>query len=243
MLTGRQDVTDQVLALHPDLILDHGATSPRYAQLIEAVQAKTGIPAVLLDGALPQTPQVLRALGVALHREDRAGLLARQAEAILAAVPTLRDRAPRVYYGRGADGLVGSPGAGAGEVFGLLGWEVLNPQSSGTPSRTSIEAIQALDLDVVIFQNAGMRKVVADSARWRALRAVREHRAYVAPDVPFGWLNEPPSINRLLGLAVLAARGGGAIELAAMFNATVYGRAPSSQQLDGVRESLMPLTP
>jgi iron complex transport system substrate-binding protein len=191
MLTGRQDVTDQVIALHPDLIVDYGATSSRYAQLIETVQAKTGIPAVLLDGALPQTPQVLRALGGALHREDRAGLLARQAEAILAAVPTLRARAPRVYYGRGVDGLVGSPGAGAGEVFGLLGWEVLNPQSSGTPSRTSIEAIQALDPDVVIFQNAGMRKVVADSAQWRTLRAVREHRAYVTPDVPFGWLDEP----------------------------------------------------
>jgi iron complex transport system substrate-binding protein len=125
----------------------------------------------------------------------------------------------------------------------LLGWEVLNPQSSGAPSRTSIEAIKALDPDVIIFQNSGMRKVVADSAQWRALRAVRDHRAYVTPDVPFGWLDEPPSINRLLGLAVLSAQGGGAVELAAMFNAAVYGRAPSSQQLDGVRESLMPLTP
>jgi iron complex transport system substrate-binding protein len=68
MLTGRQDVTDQVVALRPDVILDYGAVSPRYAQIIETVQAKTGIPAVLLDGALPKTPQVLRTLGTALHR-------------------------------------------------------------------------------------------------------------------------------------------------------------------------------
>ena len=40
-----------------------------------------------MHGALFKTPQVLRALGVALHREDRAELLAREAEAILAAVP------------------------------------------------------------------------------------------------------------------------------------------------------------
>jgi len=84
---------------------------------------------------------------------------------------------------------------------------------------------------------------VADSPQWRALRAVREHHTYVAPDVPFGWLDEPPSINRLLGLAVLSARGGGAVGLAAIFNATVYGRAPTPQQLDAVRGSLMPLTP
>jgi iron complex transport system substrate-binding protein len=65
----------------------------------------------------------------------------------------------------------------------------------------------------------------------------------VAPDVPFGWLDEPPSINRLLGLAVLSARGGGAFQLAAIFNATVYGRAPTPSQLETVRESLRPLTP
>ena len=53
-----------------------------------------------------------------------------------------------------------------------------------------------------------MRKAVAGSPQWRTLRAVREHHAYVAPDVPFGWLDEPPSINRLLGLAVLSAHGG-----------------------------------
>jgi iron complex transport system substrate-binding protein len=243
MLTGRQDVTDQVVALHPDLIVDYGAISPRYIQLIEAAQAKTGVPAVLLDGALPKTPQVLRALGIALHREARAESLALEAEAILAAVPRSRGAPPRLYYGRGPDGLVGSPGSGAGEVFALLGWQVLTPEASGTPSRTTIEAIGALDPDVLIFQSAGMHKTVADSPQWRALRALREHHAYVAPEVPFGWLDEPPSINRLLGLAVLSARGGGAVGLAAIFNATVYGRAPTTQQLDAVRESLVPLTP
>jgi len=243
MLTGRQDATEQVVALHPDLILDYGTISPRYAQLIEAVQTKTGIPAVLLDGALPKTPQVFRALGIALHREDRGELLARQAEAILAAVRMPEGPVPRVYYGRGPNGLVGTPGSGAGEVFALLGWQVLSPEASGTPSRTSIEAIAALDPDILIFQSAGMHKAVAESSQWRALRAVREHHAIVAPDVPFGWLDEPPSINRLLGLAVLSGRGGGAVGLAAIFNATVYGRAPTPPQLDAVRESLKPLTP
>jgi hypothetical protein len=71
MLTGRQDVTDQVASLHPDLILDYGTVSPRYVQLDEAAQAKTGIPTVLFDGGLPKTPQVLRAL--ALFSTGRIG--------------------------------------------------------------------------------------------------------------------------------------------------------------------------
>lgn len=124
------------------------------------------------------------------------------------------------------------------------------PEATGTPSRTNIQAIGALDPDVLIFRSPGMRQVVADSPQWRALRAIREHHAYVAPDVPFGWLDEPPSINRLLGLAMLnvsgsaaALRPAAAVGLAASFNATVYGRAPTAQQLDAVRESLMPLAP
>ena len=36
MLTGRH-VTDEVAALHPDVILDYGAISPRYVQMTEGV--------------------------------------------------------------------------------------------------------------------------------------------------------------------------------------------------------------
>jgi iron complex transport system substrate-binding protein len=244
MLTGRRDVTEEVVSLQPDLIVDYGAVSPRYVQLDESVQKKTGIPAVLLDGALPKIPLVLRALGAALHREDRAELLARAAEAILAAVPPHQGAAPRVVYGRGPDGLdLASVSTGAGEVFTLLGWQVLAPEVGAAARHASIEAIRVLDPDVLIFQNAAMRQIVANSTEWRALRAVQQHHAYVAPDLPFGWLDEPPSINRLLGVAVLSEGGGGAVTLAATFNAIVYGRAPTVQQLSALRERLLPLAP
>jgi len=32
------------------------------------------------------------------------------------------------------------------------------------------------------------------------LRAVRERRLVQAPGLPFGWVDSPPSVNRLLGL-------------------------------------------
>jgi hypothetical protein len=75
-------------------------------------------------------------------------------------------------------------------VFALLGWEVLNPESSGTPSRTVIQAIQALDPDLVIFQNAGMRKVVADSPQWRALNVTCPYAAAEAKHRGIGAGNE-----------------------------------------------------
>jgi iron complex transport system substrate-binding protein len=244
MLTGRQDVTDEVASLHPDLILDYGTVSPRYIQLDDSVHAKTGIPAVLLDGALTKTPQIFRELGVALHREERARVLALQAEAILAAIPPSHGTPLRVVYGLGPDGLsLAAADAGAAEVFNLLHWQVLAPEGSGAIRPATIDMIASLDPDVLVFQSPGMRQVIAQSLRWRAVRAVQQHRAYVMPARPFGWLGEPPSINRLLGVAALGSDGSGTAALAATFYAVVYGRSPTNEQMNEIREGLQPLSP
>jgi len=35
---------------------------------------------------------------------------------------------------------------------------------------------------------------------WADLPAIAQGRVYLAPAVPFGWIDEPPSVNRLIGL-------------------------------------------
>ena len=37
------------------------------------------------------------------------------------------------------------------------------------------------------------------------MRAVREGRVHLSPILPFGWIDRPPSINRLIGLDWIAA--------------------------------------
>ncbi|HEX7270857.1 MAG TPA: hypothetical protein VF420_01770 [Casimicrobiaceae bacterium] len=39
---------------------------------------------------------------------------------------------------------------------------------------------------------------------WQAVSAVRKGRVHLAPAVPFGWIDFPPSLNRLIGLRWLA---------------------------------------
>jgi iron complex transport system substrate-binding protein len=240
-LTGRDDVTDKVKALNPDLIVDYGTVSPRYADLAKATQAKTGIPTILLDGSLAEIPHALRALGGILHREDRADTLARLAEAILA-LPLPQGTAPKVVYARGADGLsVAAPGTDATEVFTRLEWHVVAPDGQGTFRPTSIEAIGALDPDILIFSDPHMQDVLAHAEAWHAVRAVREGHAFVAPSLPFGWIEEPPSINRLVGLAWLGGSDPGT--LAALFNAVVYGHVLTPAQHDAVLAGFRPLQP
>jgi len=231
-MTGRDDVTAKLQALHPDLILDYGTISPRYADLARTTQQQTGIPTILLDGSLTEIPHVVRLLGGILHREGRAETLANFAEALLA-LPTAPSTHPRLVYARGADGLtVAAPGTDVTGVFTHLGWQVLAPDGNGTFRPSSIDAIRALDPDMLIFSDPAMRETILHDDAWRTVRAVREGHALVAPSQPFGWLEEPPSINRLLGFAWLNGRD--PVTLAALFNATVYGRALTPTQLDTV---------
>jgi iron complex transport system substrate-binding protein len=241
-LTGQGQMTAAVQAMHPDLILDYGTVSPRYTQLAQDTQQKTGVPTLLFDGRLEQIPAVARTLGHILQQPERAEAVARFAEAILA-LPIPANSHPRVLYARGADGLtVIAPGTDLSAVFARLGWQVVAPDGSGTFRPASLDTIAALDPDIIILADPAA-KAVLTTARWASLRAVHDGHAYVAPSIPFGWIEEPPSINRLLGVAWL--RGGDPLTLAALFNATVYDRVLTSDQLAAIAGStpVVPLWP
>ncbi len=231
-LTGRADVTAEIKALKPDLIVDYGTVSPRYADLARTTQQDTGVPTILLDGSLANIPHVLRSLGHALHRDGRAETLATFADAILA-LPAANAAHSRVLYARGADGLtVAAPGTDITEVFTRLGWQVVAPEGQGTFRPASVDAIRTLDPDLLIFSDPAMRDTVMHGQTWRSVRAVRDGHVLIAPGLPFGWIEEPPSINRLLGLAWLEGRD--PATLAPLFNAVVYGRALQPAQLETV---------
>jgi iron complex transport system substrate-binding protein len=239
-LTGQGQMTAAVQAMHPDLILDYGTVSPRYTQLAQNTQQKTGVPTLLFDGKLEQIPSVARTLGQILHQPERAETVARFAEAILA-LPISTGSHPRVLYARGADGLtVIAPGTDVSAVFARLGWQVVAPDGTGTFRTASIEAIRTLDPDIIVLADPGARDVLT-TAPWASLRAVHDGHAYIAPSVPFGWIEEPPSINRLLGVAWL--RGGDPLTLAALFNAAVYERVLTPDQLTAIAGSTQVIPP
>ena len=231
-LTGREDVTEKIVALKPDLILDYGTIAPRYMDLAKATQQRTGIPTLLLDGSLSEVPRTFRMLGSILHREQKAETLARFAEAVLA-LSAGQTKHPRVLCACGPDGLtVVAPGSDLAQVFDQLGGQLVAPTGQGPSRPATLNDIRALDPEVLVFTDPAMRATIAQSDDWQSLRAVRDGHVFIAPNLPFGWLDEPPSINRLLGLAWLG--GGDPRTLAVLFNAVVYGHVLTPPQLDTV---------
>ncbi len=213
-LTGRGNTAspETVLALKPDLILDMGSTDDTYVSLADRVQTQLGIPYALIDGAFAQTPASLRLLGRLIGAEDAAEDLAAYADATLgglaaklATVPP--ERRPRVYYGRGPEGLeTGLAGSINVEVLEAMGAvNVAAAAGSGGLTTVSPEQVLAWNPEVILALDAGFYNSVARNPLWQGIAAIRDRRIYLQPRLPFGWFDSPPGINRLIGVRWLMA--------------------------------------
>jgi iron complex transport system substrate-binding protein len=211
-LTGRGNTAnlELVLALRPDLILDSGAVTPTHVELADRVQAQTGIPYALLDGSFRAIPESYRALGALLGRNERATELAEWCEAT---VRTMTERASpippegrvRVYYARGPRGLeTGLGGSINVETIEFLGAVNVAGEQRGSMATVSFEQVLSWNPAVIVTIDPEFYRNVRDDALWRTLNAVRNGRVHLSPRLPFGWVDFPPSVNRVIGLWWLA---------------------------------------
>jgi iron complex transport system substrate-binding protein len=212
-LTGRGNTANVeiVLQAKPDVIIDYGTVNATYASLADRVQQQTGIPYLLLDGDFERMAQVMRQVGVIAGEEKNGEAFARYAEDTvadigrrIAKVPA--GRRPRVYYGRGPQGLnTGLAGSINVEFIEQLGAvNVAAELGKGGLVQISIEQVLRWNPDVVVTTDANFFALARSQAPWRDLPAVKAGRLYLAPTVPYGWIDFPPSVNRLIGLRWLA---------------------------------------
>jgi iron complex transport system substrate-binding protein len=211
-LTGRAPVDPAAIKTSgANLIVDFGTVNADYSAIADRTQSAAGIPYVLIDGALAKTAAAYRDLGRLVQAGPRADLLAARSQAMLDEVTAKVGALPRrtrVYVARGPDG---------DETYGAGAFtdEIIKPAAGDnvaadwgrgrlkdiTPARVRDGAP-----DVVIATDPHFLATVARSPAWRQVPAIAAGRLYVAPRHPFGWLDEPPSVNRLIGLRWLAQR-------------------------------------
>jgi iron complex transport system substrate-binding protein len=213
-LTGRGGTAnlEVVLKVHPDLILDFGSIRDTYISLANNVQEQTRIPYVLIDGRFEATPAALRLLGDILGLKARGEQLAKYVEDTFAeidtALKTIPDQErPRVYLARGPDGLeTGVVGSINTEIIERAGGRNV-AQAAGQSGlvRASMEQVIVADPDIILSWDRAFFDRVQHDPLWAGIKAVREKRIYLAPTAPFGWIDRPPSLNRVMGLKWLAS--------------------------------------
>ncbi|MGP4806329.1 iron ABC transporter substrate-binding protein [Agrobacterium cavarae] len=208
-LTGKGGTAniEAVLAAKPDIIIDVGTVSPTYASLADKVQEQTGIPYVLIDGSFARTPTTLRETGAMLGVQDRAEELATYSEKSLrelqAGLSSLNGpERPKVYYGRGPEGLeTGLSGSINMEIISAAGAEnVAAAAGNGGLTQVSAEQVLSWKPDIVIAGSPKFASSLAGDPIWSQLDAVKDGRIHIAPNVPFGWIDSPPGVNRMIGI-------------------------------------------
>jgi len=207
-LTGDPAAAAAIISrVHPDLIIDSGTATPARAAFADQLSQATGVPYIIIDNSFNRTPSVLRTVGRVLGVADRGDDLAGSAEH---AINAIRGRLliqpatqrPRVYFARGPNGLqTGEPGSGAAASIDAAGAiNVAASLGSGAQVNATPQQIREWNPDIIIAEDRTAYSAMQRSPVWRSLRAVRNKKVYLEPSQPFGWIDGPPGVNRLIGL-------------------------------------------
>lgn len=212
-LTGRGETInlERLLVDKPDVIVDFGTLNDTYRSLADRVQQQSGIPYVLIDARFAKTPAALRLVGEILGVKERGEALAAAAEVMFARVEATvkaapADKRPRVYLARGPEGLeTGTRGSINTEIIERLGAVniVEGLRESGGLINASPEQVIAWKPDTIITIDRTFMRTLSQKPVWQAVPAVAQKRVFLAPAWPFGSIDSPPSVNRLLGLVWL----------------------------------------
>jgi len=246
-LTGRGNTAnvETVVRARPDVIVDYGSIRPTIASLAERVQAQTGIPYLLLDGAFDRMEEAIRQVGAICGEDESAAEWATYVRETLSLIESRvaqlpASRRPKVYYGRGPLGLntgrAGSINVESIERLGAI--NVAASMGQGGLVQVSVEQVLLWNPDVVVTTDPNFYAIARIHPVWRALPAIEAGRLYLAPALPFGWIDFPPSINRLIGLRWLARILYPEVfpedlrPIVRDFYTRCYHRTPSEAQLD-----------
>ena len=155
-------------------------------------------------------PRTYRKLGELTHRSAQAEVLARYADETMTTIKERvekipESRRPRVYYARGPRGLeTGLGGSINVETIEFLGARNVAAERKGGLALVSVEQVLSWNPEVVVTIDRDFAANFRTASVWAEVAAVRAGRVHLSPKMPFGWVDFPPSVNRLIGLWWLA---------------------------------------
>ena len=221
---GRPANLEAMAALRPRLVIDYGDTDPENQALGDRMKARLGVDWRLIDGTLTRIPQAIREAGALLDADRASTGLAEEAARVLdrwSRAPA----GPAFYYARGADGLeTGFRGSLATEVLEGARWTNV-AEGSRDIGRVTREQVAAWDPETLVTLSPAFAAAARHDPVWRSRRDGRRRRLLLLPDHPFGWIDRPPSVNRLLACAWLADPAGAQMAVAGLTR-RLYGMAP-----------------
>lgn len=206
---GRTPNIEMLLNVKPDMTL---LWANGYFDLEKHIEAlnKVNMPAVSIkiDG-LTDHLETLPFLGELLQRKERTQQLAAYIRDTLASVQSALAKLPEservtVYYAQGVEGLnTDCDQSFHAEVINLAGgrnvYQCAQTDLFGMVA-TSMEQVMTWNPQVIVVQERTFYEKVYTDPRWKSIAAVKNHRVYLIPRIPFNWFDRPPSFMRAIGV-------------------------------------------
>lgn len=221
MSVGQDMNLEQVKAAEIDLAV--GWNTPAFQREQLKQLGRINVPAILVGvDKLSDYPATFRFLGKVLGKAERGEKLAEYIETTSAKLAKAVSMIPakdkvRVYYAESMDGLTSQCGeADRAEVIRLAG--AVNalacsdlPPATAVPAdiessnvTAGMETLLKINPDVIVTRFPATTDLINNDPRWAKLKAVKAHKVYPIPSLPFNWFDRPPSFMRVMGAQWLA---------------------------------------
>lgn len=200
---------EAVAAADPQVIIDTGEAKKGAEEDLNALQEQLGIPVVFIEAKLSDYGAAYKNLGELLNMQQRGNELSQycsDAYSIVADTMETIPEAERVHMAY----LLGENGLNAiaktsfqGQVIDMVADNVVvvdDVSGKGNGNEISLEQIALWDPELIIFQKGSIYDTVGDDPAWQGIAAIADGNYYEVPNDPWCWMNNPPTVNQLMGM-------------------------------------------
>ena len=246
---------EAVAAADPQVIIDTGEAKKGAEEDLDALQEQLGIPVVFIEAKLSDYGAAYKNLGELLNMQQRGNELSQycsNAYSIVADTMETIPEAERVHMAY----LLGENGLNAiaktsfqGQVIDMVADNVVvvdDVSGKGNGNEISLEQIALWDPELIIFQKGSIYDTVGDDPAWQGIAAIADGNYYEVPNDPWCWMNNPPTVNQLMGMQWLPrllypdAFDDSIEDVTKAYYSTMYGYDLSDAELADLLQGALP---
>ena len=200
---------EAVAAAAPQVIIDTGEAKKGAKEDLDALQEQLGIPVIFIEAKLSDYGAAYERLGELLGMEERGSELSTYCTDVYNMTVTTMENIPenervRMAYLLGDNGLNAiAKTSFQAAVVDMVADNVVvvdDVSGKGNGNEISLEQIALWNPDLIVFQTGSIYDTVGNDPAWKGIAAIDSGNYYQVPNVPYCWLNNPPTVNQLMGL-------------------------------------------
>ena len=200
---------EAVAAADPQVIIDTGEVKDGLVEDMDTLQGQLGIPVVFVETKLEDYGAAYEMLGELLGMPERGQELSdycaaayKEVTDVMAAIPESDRVSIGCFLGDAGLNTI-AKNSYQGQVIDLCANNVAvleKASGSGMGQEVSMEQIALWNPELVIFGPKSIYDSVADDPAWDGIAAIDNGNFYETPASPYNWLNNPPTVNQVMGM-------------------------------------------